>query len=227
MSDYSVFQDQSGYVVERKGKILKTPGGNDYRLPSAALAEAVADEWRNAGDIKKLNPRLMPLTQFAATSIDVVPKDRAKIINQITAYAGSELLCHRASHPKDLVILQHKKWQPLLDWCEKRFGAKLIASEGIMPMLQKKEALSALHAVVDSYDNFRLMGLQSAVSVAGSLVLGLALAEKHKSADDVFHTSELDIEYQTERWGEDAEIATTRAGVLRELTACERWFSLL
>ena len=52
------------------GKPVKTPKKLPLVLPSAALAEAVAEEWRGQGE--KLNPAHMWLTKLANTVIDRV-----------------------------------------------------------------------------------------------------------------------------------------------------------
>ena len=54
---------------------VRTPGRAPLMLPTAALAEAVAEEWRSVdGDI---DPRAMPLTGLANAAIDRVTPDSA------------------------------------------------------------------------------------------------------------------------------------------------------
>jgi len=96
-----------------------------------------------------------------------------------------------------------------------------------MPLVQREETLSALNNAVAAYDNLRLVGLQSVVESSGSLVLGLAMLEGNKNAQEVFEAAELDCSYQISRWGEDYETTVRRDGVLRELKNAERWLGLL
>ena len=59
------------------GKPVKTPKKVALVLPNAALAEAVAVEWRGQGE--KLNPASMWLTKLANTAIDRVGPERATV----------------------------------------------------------------------------------------------------------------------------------------------------
>lgn len=226
MAKYTIAQVEGRFIIERDGKAFKTPSGAAYALPTLALAKVVVSEWE-AQDGKKINPRIMPFTQFAATAIDVVPKDRKNIVNRLAVYGGSELLCHRAEGPQELVEIQSRTWQPVLDWLEQRFSIKMLVGSGIMPLAQKDETLSVLREVVNACNDFRLTGLQAAVDGSGSLALGLAIIEGAMNAEAVFEAAEVDCSYQISRWGEDHETTTRRAGVMQDLKNAEKWFGLL
>jgi len=156
---------------------------------------------------------------------DAVGENRPQIVAHIIAYADSELLCHRADEP-ELAQEQQKAWQPLLDWCAGRFQAPLNTGAGIMPIKQPPESLQALRRAVEAYDDKRLIFLVRAVDASGSLVLGLALAERHITAAQAFDTAELDATHQIRKWGEDPATLVRRAGIRRELEMCEREFKV-
>ena len=223
--DFALTSDAAGFRLICNGKGMKTPAEKDFVLPTQSLGEAIVAEWQAQGE--KVNPATMPLTQLAATALDIIAKDRAGIIKQVVAYAGTDLLCHRAAEPPALVQKQQQLWQPLLDWCARHYQAPLNVGEGLMPVVQPPASLTRLHDVVAAYDNFALAGLRQAVDVSGSLVLGLALAEGHLSPEHVFEAAELDHSFQMEKWGEDPASASRRAGVRRDLDACGLWFSSL
>lgn len=226
MPRYTISSGNDGFRLALNGKALRTPAGNEYVLPVEALAAVLAEEW-NAQDEKKINPATMPMTQFAATSIDIMPRNRETVIARLAAYAGSDLLCHRAENPRELMELQSHKWQPVLDWCEKRFSARLLTGSGVMPLLQRDDALAALRSAITGYDNFHMVGLQSVVDSSGSLILGLALVEKHMDASEVFDAAELDNAYQSSLWGDDHETKKRRENVARDIRFAERWLRLL
>jgi len=223
--DLRVVREGALYALYRGEKALATPRGHPYALPTKALAEAVAGEWR--AQKEKIVPLTMPMTQLAATAIDIVGKDRERIVRQIVAYAATELLCHRADDPEDLVHRQQEDWQPLLDWYAVRFGALLREASGVMPVEQTAEAVTALHGAVAAMDDFVLAGLSAAVDASGSLVLGLALLEGERDADAVFKAAELDTRFQAVKWGVDPAMQARMDGVRREIEACERWFGLV
>ncbi|MDD5587356.1 MAG: ATPase [Alphaproteobacteria bacterium] len=220
-----IVPEGKNFTVYNGDKPLLTPAQKPYCLPSAALAGAIVAEWRAQTD--KIVPPTMPLTQLAATAIDLVAKDRERIVQQVLAHAATELLCHRTDKPESLAARQQEVWQPLLEWCALRFGAMLCPVQGVMPLAQKPDAISALHKAIEAYGDFVLTGLSHAVDVSGSLVLGLALTEKERSADEIFEAAELDTGFQAAKWGIDPVTEARFNSVRRDLDVCERWFGLL
>ena len=61
----------AGHRVLLDGRPLRTPARHALALPSAALAEALAEEWRAQGET--LAPHAMPLTRLASTAQDRMP----------------------------------------------------------------------------------------------------------------------------------------------------------
>ena len=55
-------------VVTLDGRPVRTPGRVPLALPTDALAEAVAGEWRAVPEV--VDPRAMPLTGLANAAID-------------------------------------------------------------------------------------------------------------------------------------------------------------
>jgi chaperone required for assembly of F1-ATPase len=225
LKDLHVAHKQDHYILYANAKPMLTPAERPYRLPTAALAEAMADEWRAEGE--KIVPATMPLTQLAATALDIVANDRPRIEREILGYATSELLCHRIDQPETLVARQEEVWQPLLAWCERRFGAPLQAGVGIMPISQTPEAVTALQEAIKTYDDFALTGLSHATDVTGSLVCSLALAERERDAVALFEAAELDTSFQALKWGVDPVTEARFDSIRRDLENCERWFELL
>lgn len=222
---YDVVGEGTAYAIHRNGRYLMTPAGSAYRVPTQGLAELVALEWRAQGE--KVNPARMPFTQLVATTLDLVGKDRTKTMRGLLAYIDSELLCHRVETPSSLVKKQNDLWQPFLDWCQERYDVHFTTGSGVMPIPQKPEVTQQLNTVLESFDDFRLTGLSSATDAAGSLILGLALAEGFGSASSIFDAAELDFAHQAITWGDDPVTVARQATVKAELEACEKWFSLL
>ena len=105
-------------VVRLDDRPVRTPGRVPLALPTAALAEAVAGEWRAVGEM--IDPRAMPLTGLANAAIDRVAPDRAGFARGLAAYADSDLFYYRAEQPPQLAQRQAAAWDPLLDWARKR-----------------------------------------------------------------------------------------------------------
>jgi len=211
--------------VRLDGRAMKTPAKADMRLPSMALAEAIAAEWEaQQGEVK---PAEMPLTRLAATAIDRVGADRSFATDEIVRYGDTDLLSYRAGDQEDLNAKQVAAWQPLLDWFRDRFDVQLAVTTGIMAVPQPEELKPRLHKICAAYDVFHLTALHAATSNTGSVVLGLALLEGRVDAVTASETSLLDELHQTSLWGEDAEAAHRRANLAADLQATARFLALL
>jgi chaperone required for assembly of F1-ATPase len=214
-----------GHGITIDGRPLKTPAKRDLTVPSATLATAIADEWNVQAD--NIRPAEMPLTQLANTAIDRVMPQRALIVQQIAEYAGTDLVCYRATHPPQLAARQQAEWQPLLDWAVLRYDAPLEVTAGVIPIAQPATSLHAFAAAVAEHDDFVLAALHVVTAACSSLVIALALIEGRLDAEDAFAASQLDESFQIENWGEDAEQAQRRRVLADDTAAAARFLSLL
>lgn len=220
----SVTETGNGFAVTLDGRPIKTPGGHALATPFKAMAEALAAEWE-AQD-KEIRPETMPLTRYANTAIDRVPGERASVEEGVAAYAQSDLLCHLAPAPEALTLGQQAAWQPWLAWAEKRFGARLAVTMGLMPQQQAPEALAALSAAVAGTSDWQLTALADAVALTGSLILGLAVLEDALSPEEAWELSQLDEEHQVRQWGEDAEAEAVRQAKRQSLLEAAAFLKL-
>ncbi len=213
-----------GYAVALDGKLMRTPASGAFVVPALALAEAIAEEWR--GQTGKPNPKLMPITQLAATAIDRARPRAQEVAGEIAALGATDLLLSRAGEPADLAARQMALWQPWLDWLQTRFGVTLIPSEGIICAPQSQPALERLAAVVAARDEFQLTGLADLSRAMGSVVLALAVADGALAPDTAADFSQLEEHYQAGRWGVDAEALARRQALSREIAAAARFLEL-
>jgi chaperone required for assembly of F1-ATPase len=223
--DASVERNGEGYAVRLDGKAVKTPAGRPLQLPTRALAEAVAEEWRQQE--KQIRPETMLLTKLANTAIDRIASDRSAVIAQIIGFARSDLVCYRAETPAVLNNRQAEAWDPLLAWLDTQYGARLETVEGIGFHAQSSDALAALERAVSERGDFALAGLHAAACLCGSAVIALALAERQIDALAAFAAAHVDETFQQERWGEDPEAAAEAHSKAAELAHIARFLSLL
>jgi len=207
------------------GRPVKTPGRRDLAAPAAALAEAVADEWNAQGEI--VEPRSMPLTGLANAAIDRIAPDPAAFADGLAAYGESDLLCYRAEGPAPLAARQAELWDPILAWAQQRYEIVLEVALGVIHMPQPPETLARLRAALAERDIFVLAGLSPLVTISGSLLIALALAEGAISLDQAWAAATLDERWQAEQWGEDAEAAAALADRRRDFAAAARFLALL
>ena len=214
-----------GWGVALDRRPLRTPGGNPLTLPSAALAQAIAEEWE--AQERDIRPATMPLFRLAATAVDRTAVQRDLVVAETANYAATDLVCYRADQPPALAARQRAAWQPLLDWAAGRCDAALCVTSGIVPARQSPATLRAFAAIVAAQDDFRLTVLHALTGACGSLVIALALLEGRLDADAAFAASQLDETFQIEAWGEDAEAAQRRAALTADIAAAARFLELL
>ncbi|RMD62363.1 MAG: ATPase [Alphaproteobacteria bacterium] len=214
-----------GFRILLDGRPVHTPAKAVLVVDNPALAEAVAAEW--AAQEEEIDRRYMALTALCCTALDLVAPERARVIDEIAAYAGHDLLCYRAEAPRDLAARQQALWQPLLDWAALSYDAPLAVTSGIVSITQPQASLDALRRVVTGASDIELAALASAVRAAGSLIIALALRAGHIDAAAAFEAASLDETYQAERWGRDPEAEARRTAVRDDLVAAARIFALL
>jgi chaperone required for assembly of F1-ATPase len=214
-----------GYGVVLDGRVVKTPGMRDLIVPSAVLVGAVAAEWdAQQGEIRR---EAMPLTRLAGVTIDRSAAERGAVVQQVAHYAGTDLVCYRATHPPALAARQQAVWQPLIDWAVERYDAPLTVTTGVIPANQPAASLAVFAEVVAAHDDFSLTALHAATTACGSLVIALALLEGRLDAAAAFAAAQLDESCQIEAWGEDAEQTERRSALAADIAAAAQFIELV
>lgn len=204
---------------------VRTPARVTLNLPNPRLAEAVAEEWR--AQEETIEPRSMPLTGLANAAIDRVAPDPASFAEGLAKYAESDLLCYRAEDPPALVARQAAVWNPLLGWARGRYDVEFATATGIVHRPQPETTLTRMQQTVTARDTFELAALSPLVTISGSLVIALALLERHLEPDAAFDAAHLDELWQAEQWGEDWMAEEQRAARRADFTAAARFLALL
>ena len=221
----AVAATEDGFAITLDGKPVKTPAGKKLSVPTAALAAALAEEWRAQGET--IVPSSMRLMQLASTALDRMALTRGQVLGFLIGFGASDVLCYRADQPADLAALQAARWQPWLDWARRELGAALTVTRGIVPVVQEEGALAALRARLEAADDWMLTALQSLAPCLGSLVLALAVIEGKLAAEPAFELSRLEEAFQNERWGADSEAIARNNGLRQEVLAAARLLELL
>lgn len=183
------------------GKPVRTPGRTPLALPTPQLAEAIAAEWNAVGEA--FDPRALRLTGLANAAIDIVMPDPAAFAAGLANYAETDLLAYRAETPARLVERQAAAWDPVLDWARGRYDVHIDVVAGIIHRPQPNLTVTRLTDAITTRPPFELAALSPIVTIAGSLIIGLALAERAFAADTLWAAAHLDELWQEEQWGED------------------------
>ena len=221
-------QHLGGWRIMLDREPLQVAGGGPLRVTSEALARAVAQEWSQAGGAPGgvFGPDSLALTRLAGTQQQRVAPDRGPVIETLLGYAGSDLLSYRAHEPEALVARQAQAWQPWLDWCADRHGARLPVVAGVMPAAPSGAAVVSLRLAMEAQDDAGLTGLGVLVPALGSLVLGLAVAEAALEPAEAARLALLDELYQLEQWGPDDDTTDRHAAVLRDVREAAQFIAL-
>ncbi len=205
----SVEEANDGFSIALDGRPVKTPGKQVLMLPGKVSAQIVADEWNAAEEV--INPLKMPATRLANTAIDGVVNEMQAVMEDITRYVSSDLLCYRAESPQGLVEKQIEHWDPILDWAQ-TFGASFEIGKGISFINQPKEAIALFGARLKVHeDPFKLACLHTFTSISGSALIALALADEHIDAEVAWTTAHVDEDWNIAQWGDDFEAQERRA----------------
>lgn len=199
----SVTEGENGFGIGLDGRAVKTPAKNSLEVPTKALGEVLAKEWRAQGD--KVDPSSMPLNRLANTAIDRTALKKDYVVMEVMGFARFDQLCYRADGPEELIALEVKAWDPYLDWLLNAYQIKLEPTTGIGTKEQDPQALRALKEMVARHDAFALTALHNATTLTGSLVLALALEKGFRKAPEIWRDAHVDEDYQISRWGQDKE----------------------
>jgi chaperone required for assembly of F1-ATPase len=224
-SEVSVVGEGDSWSVRLDGKPLRTPGNKTMVLPTEALANVVAEEWR--AQAERIDLQSMFNTRLASMALDRTPVARQDLGKEAARYAHTDLVCHLADGPAVLRERQEAAWGPLRVWAGLEMGLSLMPVPGVMPAAQPDESVEAVRRHAATLDDFRLTGLVHGISMFGSAVLGLAAERRHITAAEAFELSRIDEAFQAQQWGEDAEAARRTERTRAEARALDLWFEAL
>lgn len=213
---------EGGYQILLDGRPAKTPGRAPLASPTKAVAERMQAEWDAVGE--RLDPAELPMTKLINVAIDRAGEARESILDDIAAYAASDLVCYRAERPEGLVERQSTVWDPYLQRLSTHHAIEMKLASGIIHVTQEPDALAALRALADrrAVNAETLVALHLATTLLGSAILALALAEPggcDGRAQAVWLASYVDEDWNRDQWGEDEEATSLRAKRWRDFEA--------
>ncbi|GAU84022.1 chaperone [Bosea sp. BIWAKO-01] len=206
------------FHVALDGRTARTPARNPLAITSRPVAEALAAEWQAQGE--RIDPAVMPLTRLVNSALDGVSDQHEAVRAEIVRYAGSDALCYRASEPDNLVERQRDVWDPIIAGTEAALGARFTLTEGVMFAAQPAGVLDAVaRRVADLSAPLALAGAHNVMTLSGSTILMLALADGRLDEEQAWTAAHLDEDYQIEIWGQDEDAADRRTIRRQEFAA--------
>ena len=228
--DATVQGDGEHFQVLLDGKPVRTPAQQWLAAPVRPLADAIAAEWNAQTDA--VHPAQMTLTRLANVVIDFVVAAPEPVATEVGTYLASDLLFYRAAEPDGLVASQNRHWDPLLAWAADALGARFAPAQGVMHVAQPEAALAAARRAIPRDPSrpaelWRLGAIASVTTLTGSALIALGLAAGRLDADTAWAAANVDEDWNSATWGEDA-LALQRQNLRRgELQAAALVLDLL
>jgi chaperone required for assembly of F1-ATPase len=223
--EVAVVAQDGSWAIELDGRPVRTPARAALVVPTEALANAIAEEWRSVGE--EIHPRSMPLTALSNAAIDRVAPERQAVAGGLARYAEADLACYRSDWPPELVERQKTGWDKLLSWARRRYDVDFSTTSGLIHVPQPPATVEQLGQAVAALDSFRLAGLSPLVTIGGSLIAALAVLEKAMSAEEAWQAVSIDERWQLEQWGADSEAGAALENKHRDFFAAAKFLSLL
>lgn len=226
----STKKSPNGFDILLDGKPINTPLKNTLSTTSEALADEILKEWAAQKD--KIIPGTMPFTQILSTKIDRVSNEREMMQEGALKYFNTDLLCYRTDDPPEMAAAQSKSWDPVLDWFSARFKAGIKTTTAIAALQQPENLHAAVREYVEALDDDHFTILQLATASVGSLILAIALVEKHLSATQVFGCALVEERfkakvYNEEKYGPDPAQEKKDQAMLLDLKSAEDYLKFI
>jgi chaperone required for assembly of F1-ATPase len=206
----AVLERDGLFHVALDGRTARTPARNPLAVTSQPVATALAAEWQAQAD--RIDPARMPLTRLVNSALDGVTDQHEAVRAEIVRYAGSDALCYRAGEPQELVERQEALWGLILRATEQALDARFLLAQGVMFAAQPETTLAAVtRRVAQIPAPLALAGAHNVMTLTGSTILMLALADGRLAPDATWAAAHCDEDYQIAIWGQDEEAAERRA----------------
>jgi chaperone required for assembly of F1-ATPase len=195
----------NGFVIELDGHVIRTPSKALLKVESHKIAEQIAFEWM--AQKKVVNPATMPNTRMANSVIDKIMVNREAVIEMLAEYAGSDLLCYRATTPQGLINHQNEIWNPILNWSKNSLLAPMLTTSGVMHIKQSIKSISIYQDKLEEMNPYQLAGMHDLITISGSFVIPMALISNQLNVSDAWYAATVDERWQEKQWGIDDEAA--------------------
>jgi len=202
----SIVKANGGWEVNLDQRKLKTPDGTLIKFPTESLAHAVALEW-NCNE-ETVNLHKMPLTMLCYAASDVPLARTADVIaDSCLKYLVTDTILYHVDDPmslsymEDLAKLQATEWGPVLAWFNRRFNADVKHTYGFgKPHISEATYMTLRHHL-KSYDQWCMIAFERMCNNLKSVILTLALLDRHISAVQAVQLSHLEQRFQVSKWG--------------------------
>ncbi|MBO4520119.1 MAG: hypothetical protein J5787_02820 [Alphaproteobacteria bacterium] len=137
--------------------------------------------------------------------------DRLKITQEQIAFAATDTICFFAPYPSDLSDLQHREWQPMIDWIN-GFGCDFKACDGFEVQNLSDQTKGILEKKLNALSDEALCAFCAVSGGCKSIILALAVSDGVITPERAFDLAVLEESYQNKIWQEDPDALASREG---------------
>ncbi|XP_058057831.1 ATP synthase mitochondrial F1 complex assembly factor 2 [Anopheles bellator] len=195
-----VISSNGRYEITLDSRKLKTPKGQPFYVESEPLAIAIATEWDAQKEV--VDRSTMHLTALSSTFIDN-PNSIQKhdMVNYLVNYMTTDTILFHSSQEPELKKLQVQEWDPIIEWCNKRYEINLASTDSLtVPTFAPGMAMN-VGRYFASYNTAALHGFVFAVDTIKSIILTMACADRHLTTERAVQLARLEEEFQQGHWG--------------------------
>jgi chaperone required for assembly of F1-ATPase len=203
----TVVQTEDGFNVTLDGHPVRTPSKSALVIHYRSIAEQIADEWM--AQEEQVDPATMPATRMVNSVIDKVSINADVIVDMLSEYAGTDLLCYRATTPQSLIEDQARLWDPLLHWSGNAMNAPMNVTSGVMFTAQDDASVNMYRRQLMALNHYQLAGVHDLITISGSAVISMALIANHITLEQAWMAATVDEAWQEKQWGADEEAQVT------------------
>lgn len=195
--------DGNGWTVMLDYRTLKTPTKKPLKLPTLALAKAVAAEWEY--QLNGIRPFTMPLMKLSCTALERAPLIRERTIENLLRHIHTDLVFCRAPGDSDLTShvhdLQVEFMDPLFDWMEAELGVRPVLYTSIFAGKQPQELVNAMECFLKKTDNWELTAIDAITAAAKSITIAFAVFRGRLDVEEAIKLIRLEEDLQVDKWG--------------------------
>ncbi|KAG7452687.1 ATP12-domain-containing protein [Guyanagaster necrorhizus] len=208
--DVGIEKRRESFTVTLDRRALKTPSGNTLLLPGnkMLIATLVATEWDNQD--KLLKPHALPIdlkesqTSLVSRAIDSLGEEavREEVCHALLEYLDTDTICFHEDYPPQLVTLQTKHWDPLLEWARNTFKVEIHKFESILSNKQPEATKQRFIEELKTFTSWEMAAMERATYITKSFLIALALVKRFITVEQASIAARVEVSSQIERWGE-------------------------
>jgi ATP synthase F1 complex assembly factor 2 len=138
----------------------------------------------------------------------------------MTGSPNQQLCSFHHDDPPPLVELQHRHWDPLLEWAKSTFDIDIQVFTSVLLHSQSAETRNKFNTILTKMDPWELAGeypaalieaketiitiiaMERVTYVTKSFLIALALVKRHLTVEEAAVAAQVEVSSQIQRWGE-------------------------